>query len=137
MTQNARGFKTVTLDKERKLRFDFNSIADVEERLGAGIAKVFNEDNIGFNTIRALYWAGLKWQDKGLTMDRTGRILNKAINEGTTFKQLMNDMQEALEISGIISKKAMGVQNELDEDEVDLYDEDDLDFVDEEDEEKN
>ena len=46
--------------KTKKLRYDFNAIADVEESAGMGIAKIFSADMVGLHTIRLLIWAGLK-----------------------------------------------------------------------------
>ena len=59
-------------DKPRRLRYQYNDIADVEEKAGLGIAAIFNEDRIGFHSIRLLIWGGLKWADHGLTIHRAG-----------------------------------------------------------------
>ena len=61
-------YVNVELDgKPRRLRYQYNDIADVEEKAGLGIAAIFNEDRIGFHSIRLLIWGGLKWADHGLT----------------------------------------------------------------------
>lgn len=117
----------VDLDKQRKLKFDFNALADVEAVLGAGVGYIFKQENMGFNAIRALYWAGLKWQDKGLTMERTGKILQKCIQEEKTdMKKLGEDLTEAMFASGIIKRKPQVDPDAEDEDDTlsDVEDED-------------
>ena len=93
----------IELDKERQLRYDFNAIADVEERAGLGIVAMFNEDRVGFHSIRLLLWGGLKWKDRGLTVDRAGTMINTYLQNGGTIEVLMEKIREALQKSGIIS----------------------------------
>lgn len=113
----ALGYHRVTLDKERRLRFDFNALADVEAVLGAGVGHIFKEENMGFNSLRALYWAALKWEDKGLTLDRTGKILQKVISEDIAdMSQLGEYLTEAMYAGGIIKRKPEGEESEEDND---------------------
>jgi O-phosphoseryl-tRNA(Cys) synthetase len=90
-------------DKEKQLRFDFNAMADLEQHFGKGIAGIFNEEQIGFNTIRCFYWAGMKWKDRGLTVERTGKMLMKKVDEdGSDIEELMKPILEALQASGLM-----------------------------------
>jgi len=70
------------MDKMRKLRYDFNTIADVEastgKTMGQLIVALFNSS---FYAVRELMWAGLKWEDKGLQnhangIDITGDLIS-------------------------------------------------------------
>lgn len=88
------------------LRFDFNALADMEEYFGKGIRSIMQEENIGFRTIRALYWAGLKWKDRGLTIERTGQLIEQKIEDGVTFQELMQPVVKALGFSGLMSSRA-------------------------------
>lgn len=90
--------------KVKLLRFDFNAIADLEEYFGKGIAAIMDEERIGFSTIRALYWAGLKWKDRGLTIDRTGAMIQNKMQDGTDFKELMEPIIKGLQASGFLGQ---------------------------------
>lgn len=83
------------------MKFDYNAVADLEEYYGLGIAEIVSKKRIGFSTIRALYWAGLKWKDKGITIQRAGNYINELVKEGQTFEELMEPVKEALERSGL------------------------------------
>ena len=89
-------------DKPRRLRYQYNDIADVEEKAGLGIAAIFNEDRIGFHSIRLLIWGGLKWADHGLTIHRAGDLLQEYLSRGGDLAELMEKVRQALEQSGIM-----------------------------------
>lgn len=106
MSQQRR-FIEVTFGEETKLlRFDFNALADLEEHFGKGIRSIMQEENIGFRTIRALYWAGLKWKERGLTIERAGQMIESKLEDGVSFKELMEPIVKALRASGLMSKRS-------------------------------
>lgn len=111
------GIVYVEIDGDQKpFKLDLNAVADLEEILGKGIGAIFEEENVGFRTIRALYWAGLKWKDRGLTLERAGRIVQKMItDDGVDFKDLMVPVQEALIASGLVKKKDIDGEQEEEE----------------------
>jgi hypothetical protein len=86
--------------KTRKLRFDINGIADVEERAGMGLPKLFSESMAGFHLLRLLLWGGLKWQDQGLTVARAGSMMQTYFEQGGSREELMDKIQKALMLSG-------------------------------------
>lgn len=90
--------------KTHLLRFDFNSVCDVEERLGRGIIATLTKEQIGFNMTRVLYWAGLKWKDRGLTVERAGQLLMKEVEKGKSLNDLMVPVINALMKSGLLGK---------------------------------
>jgi hypothetical protein len=103
---NNKAYVSVTIgDEEKLMKFDFNAIADVEEHFGKGISRVFDKETIGFRTIRALYWAGLKWKEPGLTIPRVGTMLSKELEDGATFESLMEPISEAMAAAKIFKKK--------------------------------
>ena len=99
--------------KTRLLRFDFNTVSELEERLGKGIIGVLTKEQVGFNMTRALYWAGLKWKDRGLTIERTGQMLQKEVEKGKSLNDLMEPVVNALMKSGLLGK----VDEDTEEDE--------------------
>lgn len=94
---------SVELDKPRKLRFDINALSDAEEALGVGIGAILQQ-NLGIRTIRALLWAGLKWQDHGLTLQRAGTLLQKYIEDRGDLSVLEEKLVEALMGSGLFGE---------------------------------
>jgi hypothetical protein len=90
--------------KVKKLRFDFNAIADLEQQAGAGVGSLFSEERVGYHTIRLLFWAGLRWEDQGLTMQRTGMILKQLLEEGHSLEDLSTMITKALQVSGLFGK---------------------------------
>jgi hypothetical protein len=90
--------------KSRLLRFDFNTVSELEERLGKGIIGVLTKEQVGFNMTRALYWAGMKWKDRGLTIERTGQLLQKEVENGKSLNDLMEPVVNALMKSGLLGK---------------------------------
>lgn len=95
-------YLTLELDRPRRLRFDFNALADAEEALGKGLAVVLSGDMVGFRTLRALLWAGLKWEDRGLTIERMGQLIQKFIEGAGTLEALGDAIGKALELSGAL-----------------------------------
>ena len=93
--------------KTKRLKYDFNAIADVEEKSGMGMAKLFSEDMVGFNTIRLLVWAGLRHEERGITTERAGMIIRDMQEEGYTLDVIMELIMDALMKSGVIPKDAV------------------------------
>lgn len=83
--------------KNRKLRYDFNAISDLEEKAQTGIMQLMAEDRMGFGTIRLLVWAGLKWEEKGLTLQRAGDMIQKCLEDGGDLAKIMEPVSKALE----------------------------------------
>jgi hypothetical protein len=108
-------YETVTFgDKEYIIKFGFNAVASIEESFGKGIQFIFNEENVGFRTIRALYWAGLKWKNQGLTIEVVGNMLEKKMeDEDLELNELMAPVLKAIGKARIFRTKKT---NEISED---------------------
>ena len=105
----------INLDgKERSLRYDINAVTAVEEVFGGKslIAMLANPAYFGFSLIRALLWGGLKHKEKGLTLDRTGILLQEFLQKGGTLGDVSGKINEALVEAGILRQ----VEEEPDED---------------------
>jgi hypothetical protein len=104
----------VTINGEQKLlKFDFNAVSDVEEAFGKGIGFIFNEENVGFNVLRTFFWAGLKWKDPGMTIQRTGLLLGEAIESGEhTIESLMKAVITALQKSKLLGDTSAKTEDE-------------------------
>jgi len=98
--------------KTRLLRYDYNAICDIEEKFGKGVAAIFSEEQVGFNTVRLFLWAGLKWKDPGLTAQRVGQWLQKEAEEGRKPLEFLNVVMEGLKKAKVIQEQQEEVENE-------------------------
>jgi len=73
---------TLQLDKERHLKFDLNAFAEFEDIYG-DINTAFEAMQKGsVKAIRAMLWAGLVHEDKTLTIEQVGSMIDMSnINE--------------------------------------------------------
>jgi hypothetical protein len=84
-------------DKSYTLKYNFNAIVELEEVIKKPITS-FGEGLIGVKDIRAIIYAGLKWENQGLTLDRVGYLLDDYIEEGT-LEELMAKAVELISTS--------------------------------------
>jgi len=94
--------------KPRRLRYDFNALADVEERAGVGIGALLSSERMGLNTIRLLLWAGLKHEDRSLTPEKVGDILQSLMENGMDLSVPMARVMLAVERSGLLGQGTEG-----------------------------
>lgn len=101
---------------ERKLRFNMNAICELEEAMdGASIYDILRE-RAGFNFLRHLLWAGLKWQEPALTPDVVGELIQKeTLDKGSDLEVLVTPALEALKRSGVLKsgKETQPKENEV------------------------
>lgn len=72
----------IEIDKLRKLKYDFNAIADVESLTGKTMSQLLIAlYNSSFYAARALLWAGLKADDANLQNSTVGIIKTGALAE--------------------------------------------------------
>jgi hypothetical protein len=121
MNNNLKTYKEVTLNgKEHLLKFDYNAVCDLEEIYNKGIAGILKEEQIGFRLVKTFYWAGLKWKNPGLTLDRVGNMLGKEIQDnGKNVMDLMGPVMEALKKSRLLGANKNtddGFEDETDQD---------------------
>jgi len=61
---------TITLDKERSLRYDLNAMCTVEELTGESLTDLMRKPTI--KNIRSVIWAGLIHEDPAITQVEVG-----------------------------------------------------------------
>jgi len=88
--------------KEYLLRFDINAVCDIEERAGVGIGALFDESRLGLSTARLFLWGGLKWRDRGITIERAGNLIRDFTNDGGSWAELMAIIRRGLEKAGVL-----------------------------------
>lgn len=99
----------IELDKPRRLRFDINALADAEEALGGSLASL--GEQMGIRPLRALIWAGLKWEDPQLSIRQAGDLIQQYLEHGGDPAELGRLVLRALEASGLARTGAGGEGN--------------------------
>lgn len=75
MANAQKGKISITLDKERTLRFTLNALAEIEDKLGVPLSKLA-EVELGVKTVRTMLWAGLIHEDEELTEKQVGNMVD-------------------------------------------------------------
>ena len=93
------------LDKPRELRFGFKATRAIRQKFGD--RNVESLLNIKVDEMPILAWAGMKWDDKTLTVDKVEDLLDDAIPKKYTILRVTEIVLEAFsDHMGITSKKA-------------------------------
>jgi hypothetical protein len=90
MANVQRGEAKIVLDKERTIKFNLNTLIEVEDKLGHSLAEL--GDKITIRAMRTMLTAGLKHEDAELTEEYVGSLIT------------MDNMKEVQDALG----KAMG-----------------------------
>lgn len=75
MANRQRGYVDIKLDKKRKLQYDLNALAEIEDKLGVNIYEM-HTIKVGMKNIRTILWAGLIHEDEELTEEQVGSFVN-------------------------------------------------------------
>lgn len=95
-------FVTIKADKERHIRFNFNSLVILEESLDRPVTAL--SGSLSFKDINLLVWAGLLHEEPTLTKEETADIIEAVIeNEG--LQSLSNKLAVAITIAFGTEKK--------------------------------
>lgn len=80
------------------INLDFNAVADADAHLGKACVQAFVEDPMNLNTLRVLFFYGIR-EDKPEIKDvrDAGRLL-----KGATLETISNAIITAMEVSGMI-----------------------------------
>lgn len=104
----------------RKLRFDINALADFEQETGMGFGLLMKQ-RAAFASARAMVWAGLKHEDRSLTIESVGGLIHSYLNdpEATdhSIDELLMIVIKAAVDQGAFGKIQEPKKNDEDEDE--------------------
>jgi len=92
-------FRKVRLNGEdHVLKFDFNAISELERFYDKGIFFIVNDETMGFNSVRAILWAGMLWKNPNLKVHHVGSMLEQEMEENEDFDltEMMKFTAEAL-----------------------------------------
>ena len=103
--------------KERKLRYDINAAADMEELMGGKslLYVLSNPIAAGFFAIRILLWGGLKHAEKGLTLQRVGLMMQEYLENGGSIEKLAEKLGDAVRKSKILGEERADEESEDEE----------------------
>lgn len=90
--------------KRRFLKFDINTLADFEQETGMGFGQLMTTKAL-FATTRAMLWAGLKHEDRSLTIPDVGELLFKYIQNGGSIDQALKAAFAAAAEQGALGKE--------------------------------
>lgn len=90
----------INLDKERHLKYGFNSLIELEEVMGRPLTDL--DDGVAMSDLRAIIYVGLKWEDSELTEESTGDLIDEGIENNE------NGMEYIGEVVGKAVQKSLG-----------------------------
>lgn len=76
MANKQAGYVSVKLDKQRKFKYTFNALCELEEALGRGFSEM--KDNFKMKDLRSIVWAGLLHESPELTLEDAGKLIDQA-----------------------------------------------------------
>lgn len=85
---------TITLDKPRTLRYGMNALAKIEDITGKTLMSL-DLNNVGIKDLLAIVYAGLCHEDKSLTIEQVGDI----IDEYSDLNQIAEKVGDALTVA--------------------------------------
>jgi len=90
----------VQLDKPRLLRYSWGTIADIEAKAGMSLRELVTSggDRPTLSAMRILLWGGLKWNNKGLTVEGVGELLDTHIQDGGRIDVVGEQIIKALRL---------------------------------------
>lgn len=92
--------------KRRNLKFDVNALADFEQETGMGFGLLMKQRAV-FASARAMLWAGLKHEDRALTIEDVGDLLGQYIKDEEAENQTINTIL-MVAITAAVDQGALG-----------------------------
>lgn len=103
------GFSKYERGRSRNLRYDINALADFEQLTGMGFGQLMQMKAM-FATARALLYAGLKHEDRTLSVERVGDLIMDFINDeqnpDASIDFLVEKALEAAVAQGALGQRA-------------------------------
>jgi len=85
---------TITLDRERKLKYGFKALRLLKQRFSIPIQDIMK--NISVEDMPIFVWAGLIWGDPDLTVEKVEELLDEKVPDQYTLIQIMKIVFDAL-----------------------------------------
>lgn len=96
----------ISLDKRRELKFDIRACRELEAQLGKPLGSVLQDiTSFGVNAMVVALWAGLKHEDKALTIGLTEKLFAKYVTDKKSMRSLIKKLSDALDETGLFQKE--------------------------------
>ena len=102
----AKKFLPIILDKTRNLSYGMVALMKIEKKLGKPFAKLDFENEMTYEEIANILWAGLSHEDSTLTPEIVAELIDEYSNIQTAIEAMGQAMQEAFG-----AKNALGAAN--------------------------
>lgn len=86
----------IEADKARNLRFGTNALCNIEEMTGKSLSNMGEDTSL--KDMRIMLYCGLKWEDKQLTIEGTGDVID-AILEKHDMEYLGDKLTKAINLA--------------------------------------
>jgi hypothetical protein len=97
---------SLSLDKRRELKFDIRACRELEAQLGKPLGAVLQDiTSFGVNAMVVALWAGLKHEDKALTIGLTEKLFSKYVTDKKSMRVLIKKLSDALDETGLFQKE--------------------------------
>ena len=104
---------SIALDKKRELHFDIRACRELEAQLGKPLGSVLQDiTNFGVNAIVVALWAGLKHEDKALTLGLTEKLFSTYVKDKKSLRVLIRKVSDALDETGLFQKEEDTVEDD-------------------------
>jgi len=120
------GTKKVVIAGEPKLlRFDMNAVTYLEGELGKTLGQFLGDlssgVDLGIRGARAMLYAGLRWQERTMSPDKAGDLIEKHLSQGGDLGEVLSVCGQALGentfVKDLVKKAAEELTRDQDEDE--------------------
>ena len=91
------------LDKPRHLRYDILAVVDLDQLIPGGFKSIFKM-KVNMDSLKIIFWAGLKHEDKDLDLNRVETILTSVLDKGWTEEKLIEIFSRTIWDQGWLSK---------------------------------
>ncbi|TGE31330.1 hypothetical protein [Desulfosporosinus sp. Sb-LF] len=102
----AKKYLPITLDKTRNLSYGMVALMKIEKKLGKPFAKLDFENEMTYEEIANILWAGLSHEDPTLTPEKVAELIDEYSDIQTAVEAMGQAMQDAFG-----SKNAPGATN--------------------------
>lgn len=91
----AKKFIPIDLDKTRNLRYGMVALMKIEMKLGKPFAKIDFENEMTYEELANILWAGMSHEDSALTPKKVAELIDEYSDIPTALKAMGDAMQEA------------------------------------------
>lgn len=91
--------------RKRTMRFDINALADFEQEAGMGFGQLMSTKAL-FATARALAWAGMRHEDRGITVAAVGTKIQEYMAEGGAVDEILTELFTIAQKQGAFGRMA-------------------------------